>query len=76
METEDELRARHRQEWLDIHDILQEAIAQADVDKAKLAKLLAETLKIRQEGERRAWGIDAKTAPQDDGPLDVCWDSG
>ena len=28
-----------------------------DPDKAKFAKITAEALKIRQEGERRAWGI-------------------
>jgi hypothetical protein len=36
----------------------------ADFDDGKLAKISAEMLKIRQEGERRAWGLDdAATQP-------------
>ena len=61
METEEELRLRHKREWLDSRALLQEAIEQEDADKAKLAKLLAETLKIRQECERKVWGIQDKT---------------
>lgn len=35
---------------------------QGSFDKAKLAKITAETIKIRQEGERKAWGIVDKAA--------------
>ena len=38
-----------------------EALANKDFNAAKLAKITAETIKIRQEGERRAWGIQDKS---------------
>ena len=41
------------------------------VDKAKLAKITAETLKIRQEAERKAWGIRDVDAQPDGGALTV-----
>ena len=37
-------------------------MSEGSFDKAKLAKITAETIKIRQEGERKAWGIMDKTA--------------
>lgn len=48
---------RHREEWAAHQAHILEALEQGDFDKAKLAKITAETLKIRQEGERKAWGI-------------------
>lgn len=48
---------RHKEEWVQHQRIIDEALAADDFDKAKLAKITAETLKIRQEGERKAWGI-------------------
>lgn len=54
---------RHKQEWEQQQTLLSEALDCGDADKARLAKLAAETLKIRQEGERRAWGI--KEAPEE-----------
>ncbi|WP_291357127.1 hypothetical protein [Desulfovibrio sp.] len=48
---------RHKEEWERHQQLIDEALAAGDFDKAKLAKITAETLKIRQEGERRAWGI-------------------
>lgn len=58
-----ELRAdiavRHRNEWRVVRGLLNEAVNRRDMGKAKLAKTTAETLKIAQEGERKAWGMDA-----------------
>ena len=34
------------------------ALQAGDIEKAKLAKTLAETFKIKQEGERKAHGLD------------------
>lgn len=48
---------RHREEWVKHQAIIDEALNNNDFDRAKLAKITAETLKIRQEGERKAWGI-------------------
>ena len=47
------------------------AIEKNDFDKAKLAKITAETLKIRQEAERKAWGIRDVDAQPDGGVLTV-----
>ena len=52
---------RHREEWVRHQAIIDKAIAENDFERAKLAKITAETLKIRQEGERKAWGIQDKT---------------
>lgn len=48
---------RHQAEWEEHKRHIMEALEESDFDKAKLAKITAETLKIRQEGERKAWGI-------------------
>lgn len=53
---------RHKAEWERHQALIDEALAAEDFDKAKLAKITAETLKIRQEGERKAWGIADKAA--------------
>lgn len=54
---------RHRDEWEEHKEIVDTAIGTKDFETAKLAKITAETLKIRQEAERKAWGIDAQVAP-------------
>jgi hypothetical protein len=48
---------RHKEEWDMPRQLIEQAVADGDLDKAKLAKLTAENIKIRQEGERKAWGI-------------------
>lgn len=55
------LLVRHRREWNVPRALLAEAIKSRDFEKAKLAKISAETTKITQDGERRAWGLDADT---------------
>jgi hypothetical protein len=52
-----EVIERHRTEWEEHKGVIDRAVGTEDLDAAKLAKILAETLKIRQEGERKAWGI-------------------
>jgi hypothetical protein len=54
---------RHRDEWEEHKDIVDTAIGTKDFEAAKLAKITAETLKIRQEAERKAWAIDIQVAP-------------
>lgn len=51
---------RHRDEWQEHESLLKEAIASRDFATAKLAKITAETIAIRQAGERKAWGITDK----------------
>lgn len=58
-----EIIDRHRREWKLINNLLTEQLRErANTDKAfakaKLTKITAETIKIKQEGERKAWGID------------------
>lgn len=61
-ERSSELRAdiavRHRREWGVVRALLNEAVKVRDLGKAKLAKVAAETLKVTQDGERKAWGMD------------------
>ena len=49
---------RHRDEWEEHKEIVDKAVGARDFEAAKLAKITAETLKIRQEAERKAWNID------------------
>ncbi len=55
---------RHRQEWLQVVKLRQEALAEREADakdafeRAKLAKITAEMTAIQQAGERKAWGLD------------------
>lgn len=59
-----EVIARHRVEWGNIGVLLNEALtirntdAVKSSDKLRAAKLAAEVTKIKQEGERKAWGLD------------------
>ena len=48
---------RHKEEWDRHKAIMDEALANGDFNAAKLAKITAETINIRQAGERKAWGI-------------------
>lgn len=58
---------RHRQEWSQHQRIVDEAVKNEDLGKAKLAKITAETIQIRQAGERKAWGIiDVDVRPRDE----------
>lgn len=62
-ETAVQLRAqvleRHRKEWNIPRTLVAEAVKVRSFDKAKLAKITSETLKIVQDAERKAWGIDS-----------------
>jgi len=48
---------RHRKEWSAPRKIAYEAVQKGDFERAKLAKITAETLKLIQDGECRAYGI-------------------
>lgn len=54
-----EIIERHRKEWSVSRGLVGEAVKQRDFERAKLAKITSETIKIIQEGERKAWGLDA-----------------
>ena len=64
---------RHKAEWERHQALIDEALEAGDFDKAKLAKITAETLKIRQEGERRAWGITDRTETEVSGGVALTW---
>ena len=51
-----EIVRRHQKEWED-HRARFGSVPE-NFEDGKLAKISAEMLKIRQEGERRAWGLD------------------
>lgn len=53
-----DVEIRHQVEWVKHKSLLDLAIGTKDFETAKLAKITAETLKIRQEGERKAWRLD------------------
>lgn len=49
---------RHRREVDGPRKIVYQALQSGDIEKARLAKAVAESLKIVQELERKAWGLD------------------
>ena len=51
----------HREEWSDHRRLftLEAMLGEDGLGVARMAKTAAEMLKIRQEGERKAWGLDA-----------------
>lgn len=65
-----QLLDRHRREWSAPRKIAYDAMSETDVakswDKAKLAKISAETLMLIQTGECRAWGLDLAARGADD----------
>ena len=56
---------RHRKEWAAPRKIAYEAVQRGDFEKAKLAKITAETLTLIQGGECRAYGINHETRAAD-----------
>jgi len=55
---------RHKEEWDRHQALIEEALAKNDFDQAKLAKITAETIRIRQDGERKAWNIQDPVQPE------------
>lgn len=69
--TEDEVVAqradlitRHRTEWRVIGGLITESVKERNIDRAKLAETLARSMKLKQDGERRAWGLEAGEGDQ------------
>lgn len=59
---------RHKAEWDDHKGLMSSAVAERDFETAKLAKITAETIAIRQAGERKAWGLDTAEKVKHVGP--------
>ena len=66
------LALRQLAEWATQQALWGEALDTRDLDLAKLAKVLAECLKIRHEGERKAFAASEQTADDPDG-ASVAW---
>lgn len=64
---------RHKEEWEQHQQLIRAAVENGDFDAAKLAKITAETIKIRQEGERKAWGITDKGETELSGGIAISW---
>lgn len=67
---------RHRTEWLQYEDdILGPAKEAKNEKEARTAKLLGEAIRVKQQGERAAWGMDGGLELMSSGPLIVRWGS-
>lgn len=64
---------KHRDAWPAIKELNAKALAEQDFEAAKLAKISAETEKIIQEGERKAWGITDKGETELSGGIAITW---
>lgn len=73
IESRTEISERHALEWNTFrNDILIPAFQSGDSNEAKLAKTLADTIRITQDGERRAWNFAEGGSV--DGTLELAWD--
>lgn len=65
--------SRHKDEWNGFTKQFAAARGSGDFEELKKAKITAETMRIKQEGERKAWGIADKVSTEVDmsGNLDV-----
>lgn len=73
-EAENKLKVslRHREEWRQFREnLLMPPIEDKDEAGAKRAKAFADSLRIYQEGERRAWGF---AEGEIDTNLEVAWE--
>lgn len=68
-----EVLARHKDEWLRHRALLDEVMAGGDYEQARLVKTIAETLKIRQDGERRTWGLADRPEPERSEGMEIRW---
>lgn len=61
-QTAVDLRAKlldsHRKEWMAVRSIVWDAIQRKDFERAKLGKITSEAMRLIQDGERKAWGLD------------------
>lgn len=51
--------AKHRSEWNVVRGLVAEAVRSRDPNKAKLASEVGRALTMAQQGERKAWNLDA-----------------
>lgn len=58
-----EVVERHKEEWTRHQALIDRAVAEENFDLAKLCKITAETIQIRQAGERKAWGLEIAATP-------------
>lgn len=64
---------RHREEWLRHRGLVDAVMDSGDYDQARFVKLMAETLKIRQDGERRTWGLADRPEPERCEGMEIRW---
>ena len=64
---------RHRDEWLRHRRLIDDVMESGDYEQARLVKLIAETLKIRQDGERRTWGLADRPEPERCDSMEIRW---
>jgi hypothetical protein len=55
-----EVLTTHRKEWVAVRTLAYASIKSKDSEAARHVKTVAESLKIVQEGERKAWGLDTE----------------
>lgn len=64
---------RHREEWLRHRELVDAVMDSGDYEQARFVKLMAETLKIRQDGERRTWGLADRPEPEHCEGMEIRW---
>ncbi|MGF6641855.1 hypothetical protein [Paraburkholderia sp. MM6662-R1] len=60
VERRAEVLTTHRKEWIAVRTLAYATIKSKDMEAARHVKTVAESLKIVQEGERKAWGLDTE----------------
>lgn len=77
MESKEEISQRHCGEWKDYRSgILMPAMNSGDEKEVKVAKALADAIRITQDGERRAFVFCEGRAEAADTALEIAWEEG
>jgi hypothetical protein len=59
-----EVLSTHRKEWKAVRTLAYTAIRSKNMEEAKHMKIIAESLKVVQDAERKAWGLDSDEKPK------------
>lgn len=58
------LLSGHRKQWRVVEGLVAEAVRKRDLPAARLAEVISRTINTKQQGERKAWGLEASEPPQ------------
>lgn len=71
--SKNDVSQRHKDEWKKFREVqLASLLSNPDADAAKIAKAIADVLKVYQEGERKAWDFNEEQTT--DNSITFAWE--